>query len=76
VSGSRGVCFARSSVALPALDCWFELEVSVSGNVIIGMDPHKRSATIEVMNEQETVLDSGRFSTDAAGYRAMLAMSG
>jgi transposase len=48
----------------------------VSGNVIIGMDPHKRSATIEVMNEQETVLDSGRFSTDAAGYRAMLAMSG
>jgi transposase len=36
------------------------------------MDPHKRSATIEVMNEQETVLDGGRFATDAAGYRSML----
>ena len=24
--------------------------------VIIGMDPHKRSATIEIINEQATVL--------------------
>src|SRR5215813_11740420 len=39
------------------------------------MDPHKRSATIEVMDEQETVLDGGRFCTDAAGYRAMLAFA-
>jgi transposase len=44
----------------------------VTGNVIIGMDPHKRSATIEVMSIQETILDGGRFATDAAGYRAML----
>jgi hypothetical protein len=40
----------------------------VAGVVVIGMDPHKRSATIEVMNTQETVLDGGRFATDAAGY--------
>jgi transposase len=36
------------------------------------MDPHKRSATIEVMAGNEAVLDGGRFATDAAGYTAML----
>ncbi len=41
--------------------------------VIIGMDPHKRSATIEVMASDETVAGGGRYGTDAAGYRAMLA---
>jgi transposase len=40
--------------------------------VVIGMDPHKRSVTIEVMTADETVLAGGRFSTDAAGYQAML----
>jgi transposase len=43
------------------------------GRVIIGMDPHKRSATIEVINEGERVLATGRFATDQDGYRAMLA---
>jgi len=43
------------------------------GTVVIGMDPHKRSATIEVMGSDETVLGGGRFGTHAAGYRAMLA---
>src|SRR5690349_3224993 len=41
--------------------------------VIIGMDPHKRSATIEVMTSDETVVGGGRYGTDAAGCRAMLA---
>jgi transposase len=41
--------------------------------VVIGMDPHKRSATIEVMASDETVLGGGRYATDVAGYRAMLA---
>jgi transposase len=40
--------------------------------VVIGMDPHKRSATIEVMAGDESVLGGGRYATDAAGYRAML----
>jgi transposase len=40
--------------------------------VVIGMDPHKRSATVEVMAGDETVLDGGRFGTDVEGYRAML----
>jgi transposase len=31
--------------------------------VVIGMDPHKRSATIEVMVGDKTVLDGGRFAT-------------
>jgi transposase len=43
------------------------------GRVIIGMDPHKRSATIEIIDEREGVLGRGRFGTDRDGYRAMLA---
>jgi transposase len=39
--------------------------------VIIGVDPHKLSATIEVVDAHEAVLGSGRFSTDNAGYAAM-----
>jgi transposase len=42
-------------------------------SVIIGMDPHKRSATIEVIDEKTAVLAAGRFGTDKAGYAAMLA---
>ncbi|MDQ3689148.1 MAG: IS110 family transposase [Chloroflexota bacterium] len=41
--------------------------------VIIGMDPHKRSATIEVVDERGTALSTGRFGTDEAGYAGMLA---
>jgi len=39
--------------------------------VFIGVDPHKLSATIEVVDDRETVLATGRFSTDKAGYAAM-----
>jgi hypothetical protein len=39
--------------------------------VIIGVDPHKLSATIEVVDRHETVLAAGRFATDKAGYAAM-----
>jgi hypothetical protein len=39
--------------------------------VIIGVDPHKLSATIEVVDREESVLGLGRFSTDRAGYAAM-----
>ena len=42
------------------------------GRVVIGMDPHKRSATIEVLDERERVLAVGRYGTDKAGYAAML----
>lgn len=40
-------------------------------SVVIGVDPHKLSATIEVLDERETVLTTGRFGTDRAGYAAM-----
>lgn len=40
--------------------------------VVIGMDPHKRSVTIEVMAPDESVLGGGRFATDSPGYAAML----
>jgi transposase len=39
--------------------------------VIIGVDPHKLSATIEVVDQQEQLLGSSRFTTDKAGYAAM-----
>jgi transposase len=40
--------------------------------VVIGMDPHKRSATIEVMAPDESVLGGGRYGTDETGYAALL----
>jgi transposase len=42
------------------------------GRVIIGTDPHKRSATIEVRDEREVLLATGRFPMDKTGYRQLL----
>ena len=39
--------------------------------VFIGVDPHRLSATIEVVDRHERVLATGRFATDKAGYAAM-----
>jgi hypothetical protein len=39
--------------------------------VVIGMDPHKRSATIEVMTGDETIVGTGRFGTGREGYAEM-----
>ncbi|HEX2771927.1 MAG TPA: IS110 family transposase [Micromonosporaceae bacterium] len=41
-------------------------------HVVIGVDPHKLSATIEVVDGRERMLGSGRFGTDRAGYTAMV----
>lgn len=41
-------------------------------HVVIGMDPHKRSATIELMTADESVLGGGRFATDESGFAAMV----
>ena len=40
--------------------------------VVIGVDPHKLSATIEVVDERERLLARARFGTDRAGYAAMV----
>jgi transposase len=47
--------------------------VDDDNRVVIGMDPHKRSVTIEVMSGDEQVLGGGRFATDVEGFTAMLA---
>ena len=40
--------------------------------VKIGVDPHQLSDTIEVVDDNATLLGSGRFGADNAGYQAML----
>ena len=40
-------------------------------DVIIGVDPHKLSATIEVVDTHERLLGTGRFATDNAGSAAL-----
>jgi len=42
-----------------------------SGRVVIGMDPHKRSVTIEVMAGDETILGGGGFATDPDGFTTL-----
>ena len=39
--------------------------------MFIGVDPHKLSATIEVVDEKETILATGRFPTDKTRYVPM-----
>ena len=46
--------------------------MSSADRVVIGMDPHKRSVTIEVMAADETVHGGGRFGTDRDGYQALM----
>jgi transposase len=50
--------------------------VGDDNQVMIGMDPHKRSATIEVMTSHEQVLGGGRLTTDVEGLTSMLAYVG
>ena len=47
--------------------------MSRAGRVVIGMDPHKRSATIEVIDARERVLARCRYGTDTDGYTQLLA---
>lgn len=41
-------------------------------HVVIGMDPHKRSVTIEVMTGTEQVLAKHRFATTAEGFKELV----
>ena len=40
--------------------------------VVIGMDPHKRSVTIEARDAREVLRATGTFGTDTGSYRGML----
>jgi transposase len=44
---------------------------TTNSRVVIGMDTHKRSVTIEVMAADEKVLGGGRYATDVAGFAAL-----
>jgi transposase len=44
---------------------------STKKGVVIGVDPHKMSVTIEVVDTHERLLGGGRFDTTNAGYAAM-----
>ena len=50
-----------------------ESSVDDDNRVVIGMDPHKRSVTIEVMTSDEQIAGGGRFATDVEGFTSMLA---
>jgi hypothetical protein len=41
------------------------------GAVVIGVDPAKRSHTIEVIDSREKVLATGRFDNTNIGYRGL-----
>jgi hypothetical protein len=41
-------------------------------DVIVGVDPHKKSVTIEAIDEQGKKLATGRFGTATRDYKAML----
>ena len=43
--------------------------------VVIGVDPHKRSVTIEARDAREVLRATGSFPTSTAGYRAMLTLA-
>lgn len=45
--------------------------MSSKQQVVIGVDPHKLSATIEVVDRAGSKLGEGRFATDKAGFAAM-----
>ena len=45
------------------------------GAVLIGVDPAKRSNTIEVINTSEKTLATGRFGNSTVGYREMRALA-
>ena len=43
--------------------------------VIIGVDPHKLSVTIEARDNREILRATGRFGTDTRSYRQLLAVA-
>src|SRR4051794_13125509 len=66
---------ALLEVALPVLaDRWLgpRARRRVMDRVVIGMDPHKASVTIEARDSREVLRARGRFGTDKRNYALML----
>jgi hypothetical protein len=75
-SASRGVCPAQNGAALlPTPPSSVRGKGSPIGQVIIGVDPHKRSTTIEVIDQRERIRGKSRFGTDRDSYQATPATS-
>src|ERR671911_2019481 len=71
--GEAGKGFVLLEVAVPSLLTTHRFSKRRRRmGVIIGMDPHKRSATIEVLDDRARVLAVGRYGTDKPGYAEML----
>jgi hypothetical protein len=51
---------------------WSRVRRTVMDRVVIGMDPHKRSVTIEARDTREVLRATGTFGSDAGSYRGML----
>lgn len=45
---------------------------AAAARVVIGMDPHKWSVTVEVIAADEEVLGGGRYATDRDGFGVMV----
>ena len=56
-----------------AVRCAVSEEVAGVDRVIIGVDPHKLSVTIEARDSREILRAKGQFGTDTGGYRQLLA---
>jgi hypothetical protein len=65
--GSRGVCQLEVALPSPPVTTGFQARRRLMKPVIIGMDPHKRSATIEIIDDRERVLRQFR----AADWRPL-----
>ncbi|WP_024288950.1 IS110 family transposase [Cellulomonas sp. KRMCY2] len=50
-------------------------EVGGGDGVVIGVDPHKASVTLEARDTREILRASGTFPTTTAGYRAMIGVA-
>jgi transposase len=76
VRGEARKGFAQLEVAVPSSpEIGLETREEPMG-VITGMGPRKSPATVEVIDEQASVLAAGRYGTGKAGYGQMLAAAG
>jgi transposase len=61
---------------MPSRRPFDDKETDVMAGVVIGVDPAKRSHTLEVIDSREKVLAAERFDNNNDGYRAMRALAG
>jgi transposase len=73
VRGEARKGFAQFEVAVPSSPEISPYDEEETGGRDHRDGSHKRSATIEVIDEQARVLAAGRYDTDKAGYAQMLA---